>query len=178
MSERQRCGQPTAKGTPCQLPVADGTDRCWTHLSTSPVGRPSLLTDEVAEMLVTMLRSGNYVHVAIRAAGIASQTFGLWMKRGLSEKPKDAPYRELRQRVERARAEGQVRHVALIARAADEDWRAASWLLERQYPELWGGVSVRIRTEAEPPVAAEEQAEFDPFAEVDELAERRRTRSG
>jgi alkanesulfonate monooxygenase SsuD/methylene tetrahydromethanopterin reductase-like flavin-dependent oxidoreductase (luciferase family) len=122
-----------------------------------------------------MLRVGNYLHVAIRAAGIARQTFDGWMTRGLSGLEADEPYRRLRDRVEQARAEGQARHVALVARAATDDWRAAAWLLERQYPAMWGAVSVRVRAE-EPEPQELPTAASDPFAEVDELAERRRGR--
>jgi hypothetical protein len=53
----------------------------------------------------------------------------------------------------------------LVARAARSNWRAASWLLERRFPERW---SARSRDELVP------LAGDDPFAEVDQLAARRR----
>jgi hypothetical protein len=55
--------------------------------------------------------------------------------------------------------------VEYVARGAETNWRAAAWLLERRYPERWG------------PGAKPESAvprERDPFAEIDELAVRRR----
>jgi hypothetical protein len=154
-----------------------GSERCSVHVGLG--GRPTALTDEVADQLETMLRAGNYVHVAIRAAGVSRSTFNEWMRRGLSRLKRDRPYRELRERVETAQAEGQVRHVAMVSKAAADDWRAATWLLERQYPALWGGVSVRMRPPAEEAGEAEVMVpdEDDPFMEVDELAEARRRRT-
>jgi hypothetical protein len=154
-----------------------GSDRCSSHLGLG--GRPTALTDEVADQLVTMLRAGNYLHVAVRAAGVPKRTFADWMQRGLSPLAKHKQFRELRERIESARAAGQARHVALISKAATDDWRASAWLLEREYPHLWGAVSVRLRQPEEEPEVAEVVVpdEDDPFREVDELAEARRRRT-
>jgi hypothetical protein len=51
----------------------------------------------------------------------------------------------LRERVEQARAAGpeatdalsEARAVVLILRAAQSDWRASAWWLERRWPERW-----------------------------------------
>jgi len=171
----QPCKETTANGTPCKNSVVPGLDRCSIHSRGTQIGRPSKLTPDVADQIVAMLRAGNYVGVACHAARVARRTFGDWLNRGLSSRPEDAPYREFRERVEQARAEGEVRNVTAIAKAAVESWQAAAWLLERQYPERWGRPSSPQRREAPPdetPVA-----EDDPFAEVDELAERRRSRT-
>ena len=172
-----QCTETTAAGERCKNATYGPLDRCYVHaVGVSPAaGRPIKLTSEVADRLVATLRSGNYLHVAVKAAGIHRDTFLEWMKRGATG---ESPFAELRERVEQSRAEGQVRNIALIARAAEEDWRAAAWLAERSYPELWGGVSVRVRAEAEPPPQdVEALTEDDPFTEFDELAERRRRRA-
>jgi hypothetical protein len=150
-----------------------GSTMCVSHLTSS--GRKSTLTPATADNIVVMLRAGNYMGVALAASGVPKQTFSDWMQRGESDADIDAPYRELRARVLQARAEGEVRNVAQIARAAATNWQAAAWMLERQFPDRWGRVSVRMRdtpTEDDATSVVHE----DPFAEVDELAEARRRR--
>jgi transposase len=177
-----QCSATTTKGAQCRRTAAPGHDRCVVHLAPGGwPGRPSLLTEQLVEKLVTMLRAGNYMGTAARASGISRQTLTSWLERGASARPEDEEYRDLRERVERARSEGEVRLVATIARAAAERWDAAAWLLERQYPDRWGRVSMRLRADAqaEAEAAAEAAAralEHDPFAEVDELAAKRRSR--
>lgn len=64
-------------------------------------------------------------------------------------------------------ATSEARLLIYVAQAARSSWRAAAWLLERRYPERWGRGG-----ETEPGVPDP----ADPFAEVDELARRRRAR--
>jgi hypothetical protein len=172
------CSQLTQKGEPCKNPAAPGSDRCAVHeRGRSPL---ALLTPEVAERLVALIRAGNFEKVAARAAGVAPRTLKLWLQRGRSDREADAPYRELLERVERARAEGEAVHVARIAQAAQEDWRASAWYLERSYPERWGRSSPRpveeVAPAAQSSVPAEQREVADLFAEVDELAAKRAQR--
>ena len=152
-----------------------GHDRCVAHLSLT--GRKTNLTPELADQLVAMLRAGNYLRVALRAVGLDRRRYRDWMQRGRSGERRDRLYADFLGRIEKAKAEGEVRAVAQISRAAIEgNWAAAAWMLERQYPERWGRPSVRMRDEAPPPVE-ETPSPTDPFREVDELAERRRVRA-
>jgi hypothetical protein len=66
--------------------------------------------------------------------------------------------------LERALAEDRL--VTLLATAARSNWRAAAFLLERRYPQRWGAG----RREPEPLLPGESDA----FAELDQLAARRR----
>jgi hypothetical protein len=152
-----------------------GAELCSTHLNPRG-GRPTLLTVEVGEMIANALRAGNYVQVACRAAGVSRQAFGDWMRRGQREA---GPYRDFRERIEKALAESEVMHVARISQASKESWQASAWLLERQFPERWGRVSTRLRLDlaGETPAAQLPPEESDPFEEVDELAEARRRRT-
>jgi hypothetical protein len=173
-----QCTEQTAHGRQCRNQSIEGTDRCQIHTFGMPAGavKPTIWNEDVQARLIASLRSGNYLHIAAKAAGISLDTFRTWMVRG---KEGEEPWATLKVEVEKARAEGQVRNVAIIARAAETDWRAAVWLLERSAPELWGAVSVRVRSDAEPPPDQEVlEAEVDPFAEFDELAERRAARAG
>lgn len=165
-----QCSELTAKGERCRSRAVEGSDRCVAHLRRN--GAKTILTTELADRLVAALRAGNYVNVSCAACGISRRTFADWMQRGEKAKQGDELYVRLRARVEEARAQGEVRNVAQIMTAAQTSWQAAAWLLERQYPDRWGRPSVRLREEdIEGPVLP---AAVDPFAEVDELAARRR----
>ena len=101
-------------------------------------GRPTKLTPEVRDRIIEALRAGNYQDAAAAYAGIGPATFYRWMERGRAADA-EPDYREFREAVERARAEAEVRNVALVQRsAADGTWQAAAWFLERSYPSRWG----------------------------------------
>jgi transposase len=97
-------------------------------------GRPTKLTPELQDDLVVLLAAGSPVGLAARTVGVSRRSVVRWL-RG----------RGLRERVDQARSDGrehtdavtEARLVTLIARTASTDWTAASWLLERQFPERW-----------------------------------------
>jgi hypothetical protein len=165
------CGEPTRKGGTCRRKVVPGGDRCAIHERGEP-GWRSMLTPEVAERIVRLLRAGNYDEVAARGAGIAPRTLQEWLQRGRAG---EEPYAELWDAVERARAEGEALHVARIAKAAEDDWHASAWFLERSYPERWGRISPRPYMSDESKPEPEKPA-AGAFAEVDELARQRAKR--
>jgi hypothetical protein len=52
--------------------------------------------------------------------------------------------------VEKAQAEAEARDVAIIAKAAPDDWRAAAWRLERKAPRRYGPrVQLAVQQELE-----------------------------
>ena len=71
-----------------------------------------------------------------------------------------------------ARATREERLVALVNDAATTNWRAAAWILERRFPQRWG--PERLRARDVPPVPSTTSEIDGLFAEVDELAARRR----
>jgi hypothetical protein len=151
-----------------------GVTLCAVHVHHRPNPR-ALLTDAIAARLIALLRAGNYDSTAARACGVGARTVRGWLERGRSDREQDAPYRELLARVEQARAEGEAVHVARIAKAAEEDWRASAWYLERAYPERWGRPQLREpRREQE----LDDEPEPSVFQEVDELARRRSAQMG
>jgi hypothetical protein len=70
-----------------------------------------------------------------------------------------------------ARVLAEERLVAQVAAGAKTNWRASAWILERRYPERWGMPRPQDEPQPAPPAGAD-----DPFAEVDQLAARRRAR--
>lgn len=108
------------------------------------MGRPSKLTDDTQQRILDALRLGTTQENAARYAGIGPATYYRWLEQGAQD---DAPdeYREFRDAVEQARAEAEVRNVAIIADAAKRGtWQAAAWFLERSMPKAW---SLTRRTE-------------------------------
>lgn len=111
-------------------------------------GRPSKLTPQVTQQIVQALQAGNYQDVAASYAGISKGTFYSWMDRGRIERDRqgsgldpdetEAPFLEFLNAIETARAQSEVRAVALINKAAQGGtWQAAAWFLERSYPNRW-----------------------------------------
>lgn len=166
--DERRCSATTTTGGRCRAWTLDGVALCATHAGVSKVGRKSRLTSQTSQRILGVLRAGGYDETAAKAAGLSTTQFYEWLRRG---REGDRPYDLFLEQVEEARAEGESRNVMLIAKAAQSNWQAAAWLLERRHPERWARPSQRDKDAAagsQPPVAN------DPFSEVDELAQRRR----
>lgn len=109
-----------------------------------PRGRQSLLTPERQANIVNLIAAGNYIETACQAAGISHQTWHNWQNRGKTERerlnvqkdaqpdPREAPYVDFVDAVEKAFAEAEARNLAIIQNAAiGGTWQAAAWILER-----------------------------------------------
>ena len=113
-------------------------------------GRPTKLTPKLQEEICKAIRAGNYIETAAAFAGISKSTLYEWLKRGAREKERlaknprakikksEAPFVEFSDAVEKALAASEVRDVMLIGKAAETQWQAAAWRLERRFPERWG----------------------------------------
>lgn len=125
------------------------------------MARPTKLSPEIEERIVSAVRAGTSIAGAAAYAGIDPSTFHRWMERGDPKRTgrADGRYREFRARVEQASGEAEVRDVTVIAKAAPSDWRAAAWRLERRRPERYGRAAVE-ETLPDAPIA--EQAIFNP----------------
>ena len=115
------------------------------------MARPTKLDLKTQNKIVTAIKAGNYIETAAAYAGINKSTLYDWLKRGEREKQrveknprykirkKERPFVEFSNAVEKALAEAEVRDVAIIAKAAEEQWQAAAWRLERKFPHKWVG---------------------------------------
>lgn len=113
-------------------------------------GRPEKLTKQLQEEMVKHVRSGNYVETVCAYVGIYKDTFYNWMRRGAKEKervmknPKarirkdEQKYVEFSDAIKEAEASAEMRDVTLIAKAAEDQWQASAWRLERKFPQRWG----------------------------------------
>jgi transposase len=100
-------------------------------------GRKPKLNKMVIKRLEEALLAGNYIETACDYANINRATFYKWMAE--AEKPGAKPIlRELSDTVTQARAQAEMRNVLRVQKAADETWQAASWWLERSFPQRWG----------------------------------------
>jgi hypothetical protein len=95
----------------------------------------SKLTPELQEKILLHLRVGAYVETAAACAGIHKDTFYEWMKKGARGM---APYAAFAAAVNKAVAESESRDLATILKAAQSQWQAAAWRLERRFPEKYG----------------------------------------
>jgi transposase len=111
------------------------------------MGRPTALTPQTQERILSLLRLGNYIDVACKAAGIHKDTFYEWMKRGRSGKAADERHAAFAVEVDSALAQAEARDVQTILMASQATWQAAAWRLERRFPERWSR-SDRVRVDA------------------------------
>lgn len=131
-------------------------------MSTRPTGRPTLLTDLVADQICEHLENGNYFAVACRAVGISPDTGLTWRNRGVpgtrefdelgpfsAEQVATATdagielvaeeglFSQFSQRVARAEAAAETKAVEALKNAMTTDWRAAVEYLKRKHPDRW-----------------------------------------
>ena len=94
------------------------------------------------------MRAGNYMETAAAYAGISKNTLYRWLKEGRRElerreegipaNPELNLFVEFVEAMEQAQAEAELHDVQIIQAAAQEQWQAAAWHLERKYPDRWG----------------------------------------
>ena len=122
-----------------------------------PAGRPTKLTPELQEKIVTAVRGGNYIETAAAYAGVSKDTLYAWLKRGARATHPNSPYRRFSDAIEKALAEAEMRDVLIIGKAAEEQWQAAAWRLERKFADRWGR-QVQVKQELSGQVAMQHGA--------------------
>jgi hypothetical protein len=97
---------------------------------------PKILTPNSQRRLCDLLATANTVVTACDLVSIAPRTFHEWMRRGENEQR--GIYRKFYCAVARARAEAKRRLMARIVSAAERDWKAAAWTLQKLFPAEFG----------------------------------------
>lgn len=126
--------------------------------------RPTKRTPEVEAKICEVLRSGNTRRAACDYAGISQDSFGRWLESSA----------DFADAIKKAEAHCEVRNVALIQKASEENWTAAAWWLERRRPDDWarkdklqheGGVKIAVSYEGDKanPAAAASGADIGSF---------------
>ena len=121
------------------------------------VGRPSKLTPETKQRLLTAIRRGAHLDVSCQAAGVGYSTVRDWIAIGEGRHPRKKPtkeYKEFSEEITRAIADSEMTLLTTIRQAAQVDAVHARWILERRFPDRWANtqrieVKVQERLEAE-----------------------------
>jgi hypothetical protein len=122
------------------------------------------LTLKLIDSICSYIRSGCDVMVAAQAIGVSKRTLGDWLCRGndeiarrdqlLEADRKEEIFVKLVTRFEKAVAESEIRDMTRIDIAADTQWQAAAWKLERLRPGRYGR---KVIAEINAPVEREER---------------------
>lgn len=124
-----------------------------------PMARPSLLTDERAERILTLVRTGLPLSRVAEAVDVGETTLYDWKKRGNAErhriaeglKPtkKEAPYLEFLESLERAEAEGEATLLARIQSAARGGGKTTKTTQKSEYDPELGDMVITEQTTVE-----------------------------
>ena len=115
------------------------------------LGRPSKLDETTIKRLNTALKIGLSQKKSALFSGISETTFYRWQRRyhkideacgGDPDNIKNADDLELWefwQSLKKAKVEGEINHLGVITKAAENGvWQASAWFMERSNPEEWG----------------------------------------
>ena len=100
-------------------------------------GRPSkILRPELRDRTPKAIRGGAYMETAAAFAGVSKVQLYEWLR--FAEERPGTIYDTFRQEVEQAMAQAEISMVLIINRAAQRQWQAAAWRLERMHSERYG----------------------------------------
>jgi transposase len=106
------------------------------------------ISEENIKKVCEIIKGGNYMETAASYVGIAKSTLYDWMKNGARCRERlengerlntlEKLYAQFSSELEKSLAEAEVRDVLTIGKAAQDNWTAAAWRLERRNHERWG----------------------------------------
>jgi hypothetical protein len=101
------------------------------------IGRPQAYSPEKAAKIIAAVRKGLPYKLAAAAGGVSFNTFARWRNDGSN--PDGQPhFRQFLNQLREAEAEAAGRLLGLIEKSAKTNWQAASWILEKRHPDLFG----------------------------------------
>lgn len=102
-------------------------------------GNPLSIDDEKMKIILDAILAGASHSVAAQVAGVPVRRLKDWIQRGESgDLNVPTELVEFARRVRMAESRGELGLIVRIRRAAEENWGAAAWLLERRHSKRWG----------------------------------------
>jgi hypothetical protein len=117
---------------------------------------PSKLTPELQSQICGYVNGGVPIPTACGACGISWNTVQTWLRKG---RDGEKPYAEFVAALNQAKNRWEAAAAIRVTKAADKDWKAAAWMLERRRHEIWGarekleltgkgGGAIKVETDA------------------------------
>jgi hypothetical protein len=104
------------------------------------MARKTKYTPERVEVILGAISEGMTYRLAAAAAGISDDTLTIWKAR----------HSDFSERLMAVEAEAALKAMKRINRAANDDWRAAAWILEHRHPEDYGKLLTRAEVVGDP----------------------------
>jgi hypothetical protein len=152
---RVRTKRPRPNITPTgQVPVKP------TYSGRKP-GRPSLMTPEVTQRFMTVIRAANFRSVAAAVCGLNIETVEYWIKRGrgqITNAPAQPEHVEFVRLLMEAEAAAEAMVIGNLAARSRVNTQAGIFLASRRWPERWPG-DVPEELPPPPPVVVIDQSQ-------------------
>lgn len=133
--------------------------------------RPTVYTARIGRELVALVESGLPLRTAAGRCGIGRRTVYEWLERGRRGLK---PFARFVREFERAQAVCEGNVIMEIVAAAEKDWRAGAWWLERRFPKRYS-TKQTMRLEKSPNELTDTELEAElerlGFVHRDRLAE-------
>lgn len=138
---------------------------------------------EVKDRFLAAIERGATYELASGFAGITYQCYLNWMKKGEAQLNSDSDekevgdeYLEFYRNVKASEGKAAIKWLMQIDKAADIQWQAAAWKLERRYPQQYGKTVQEVQGKDGTPLYGN-MPESEKLKRVDEILERARKRA-